>query len=111
VDTKTPEEKPYESTLGLAGRWQCTPLIPALKGRGGRISGFKVSLVYRVSYRTARVMQRNPVLKRGAGGGEEGKREGEGRGGEEGGGERENTEVTVHEMKERPREKLNMLRA
>lgn len=26
-------------------------------------------------------------------------------------GERENTEVTVHEMKERPREKLNMLRA
>jgi hypothetical protein len=34
-----------------------------LGGRGKRISGFEVSLVYRVSSRTARATQRNPVLK------------------------------------------------
>jgi hypothetical protein len=34
-----------------------------LGGRGRRISEFKVSLVYRVSSRTARATQRNPVLK------------------------------------------------
>ena len=32
-------------------------------GRGRRISEFKASLVYRVSYRTARATQRNPVSK------------------------------------------------
>jgi hypothetical protein len=32
-------------------------------GRGRWISEFKVSLVYRVSSRTARATQRNPVLK------------------------------------------------
>jgi hypothetical protein len=31
--------------------------------RGRRISEFKASLVYRVSSRTARATQRNPVLK------------------------------------------------
>jgi hypothetical protein len=44
-------------------------------GRGRRISEFEASLVYIVSSRTARVTQRNPVLKRkkkrgGEGGGE-----------------------------------------
>jgi hypothetical protein len=34
-----------------------------LGGRGRRISEFKVSLIYRVSSRTARATQRNPVLK------------------------------------------------
>ena len=32
-------------------------------GRGRRISEFEDSLVYRVSSRTARAIQRNPVLK------------------------------------------------
>jgi hypothetical protein len=34
-----------------------------LGGRGRQISEFKASLVYRVSSRTARTTQRNPVLK------------------------------------------------
>jgi hypothetical protein len=34
-----------------------------LGGRGKRISEFKASLVYRVSFRTARVTQRNPASK------------------------------------------------
>jgi hypothetical protein len=34
-----------------------------LGGKGRRISEFEASLVYRVSSRTARVIQRNPVLK------------------------------------------------
>jgi hypothetical protein len=34
-----------------------------LGGRGRRISEFKASLVYRVSSRTAKATQRNPVLK------------------------------------------------
>jgi hypothetical protein len=37
------------------------PLIPALGRQGRRISEFKASLVYRVSSRTARTTQRNPV--------------------------------------------------
>jgi hypothetical protein len=32
-------------------------------GRGRRISEFEASLVYKVSSRTARAIQRNPVLK------------------------------------------------
>jgi hypothetical protein len=32
-------------------------------GRGRQISEFEDSLVYRVSFRTVRVTQRNPVLK------------------------------------------------
>jgi hypothetical protein len=35
-----------------------------LGGRGRRISEFKASLVYKVSSRTARAIQRNPVLKK-----------------------------------------------
>jgi hypothetical protein len=34
-----------------------------LRGRGGQIAKFKSSLVYRVSSRTARAIQRNPILK------------------------------------------------
>jgi hypothetical protein len=34
-----------------------------LRGRGRWISEFKASLVYRVSSRTARTIQRNPVSK------------------------------------------------
>jgi hypothetical protein len=34
-----------------------------LGGRGRRISEFKASLVYKVSSRTARAIQRNPVSK------------------------------------------------
>jgi hypothetical protein len=33
------------------------------RGRGRRISEFEASLVYKVSSRTARATQRNPVLK------------------------------------------------
>ena len=40
------------------------PVIPALGGRGRRISEFKASLIYKVSSRTARVTQRNPVSKK-----------------------------------------------
>jgi hypothetical protein len=39
------------------------PLIPALGGRGRQISEFEASLVYKVSSRTARATQRNPVSK------------------------------------------------
>jgi hypothetical protein len=35
-----------------------------LGGRGRGISEFEASLVYRVSSRTARAIQRNPVLKK-----------------------------------------------
>ena len=43
--------------------WWRTPLIPHSGGRGRRISEFKASLVYKVSSRTARATQRNPVSK------------------------------------------------
>jgi hypothetical protein len=39
------------------------PLILHFGGRGRWISEFKASLVYRVSSRTARATQRNPVSK------------------------------------------------
>jgi hypothetical protein len=42
--------------------WWRTPLIPAL-GRQA-ISEFEFSLVYKVSSRTARAIQRNPVSKK-----------------------------------------------
>jgi hypothetical protein len=40
------------------------PLIPALGRQRQAISEFKASLVYRVSSRTARATQRNPVSKK-----------------------------------------------
>jgi hypothetical protein len=39
-------------------------LIPALGGRGRRISEFEISLVYRVSCRIAVATQKNPVSKK-----------------------------------------------
>jgi hypothetical protein len=39
------------------------PLIPALGRQRQRISEFEASLVYRVSSRTARATQRNPIWK------------------------------------------------
>jgi hypothetical protein len=35
-----------------------------LGGRGRRISEFEASLVYRMSFRTARAIQRNPVSEK-----------------------------------------------
>jgi hypothetical protein len=52
-------------------------------------SEFEASLVYRVSSRTARATQRNPVLQRGRGGG--------GFGVEEGGGGEHKCHVYVHQ--------------
>jgi hypothetical protein len=43
--------------------WWRTPLIPALGGRDRQIFEFKASLVYKVSSRIARAIQRNPVSK------------------------------------------------
>jgi hypothetical protein len=43
--------------------WWHTPLIPHSGGRGRWISEFEASLLYKVSSRTARATQRNPVSK------------------------------------------------
>jgi hypothetical protein len=43
-------------------RWQI-PLIQHSGGRGRQISEFEASLVYKVSSRSARAIQRNPVSK------------------------------------------------
>jgi hypothetical protein len=48
----------------ISQAWWHTPLIPALGGRGRWISEFKASLFYKVSSRTARATQRNPVSKK-----------------------------------------------
>jgi hypothetical protein len=40
-----------------------TPLLPALKAKAGRSLESEANLVYRVSSRTARATQRNPVSK------------------------------------------------
>jgi hypothetical protein len=52
-----------DEKLVVSQAWWYTLLIPALGGRGRRISEFEASLVYRVSSRTARATQRNPVSK------------------------------------------------
>jgi hypothetical protein len=44
--------------------WWHPPLIPHLGGRGRWISEFEASLVYRVSSRTARTTEKNPVSKK-----------------------------------------------
>jgi hypothetical protein len=43
--------------------WCRTPLIPALGRQSRQISEFEASLVYKVSSRTTRATQRNPVSK------------------------------------------------
>jgi hypothetical protein len=43
--------------------WAWRPLIQHSGGRGRRISEFEASLIYKVSSRTARATQRNPVSK------------------------------------------------
>ena len=55
ITGKTVEK--YSSTR----QWWHTPLIQHLGGRGRQISEFEAILVYRVSSRTARAAQRNPV--------------------------------------------------
>jgi hypothetical protein len=51
--------------VALLGRvWWHTPLIPALRRQRQWISEFKASLVYKVSYKTARATQRNPVSRK-----------------------------------------------
>jgi hypothetical protein len=45
-------------------QWWHTPLIPALGRQSRWISEFEASLVYKMSSRTARAIQRNPVSKR-----------------------------------------------
>jgi hypothetical protein len=44
--------------------WWNTYLVPALGGRGRQISEFEDNLVYKVSSRTVRATQRNPVSKK-----------------------------------------------
>jgi hypothetical protein len=51
--------------MGYRSRvWWRTPLILHSGGRGRQISEFEASLVYRVSSRTTRATQRNPVMKK-----------------------------------------------
>jgi hypothetical protein len=58
------KEKKKKECYIMARRWWHTPLISTPEaGRGRQISEFKASLVYKVSSRTARAIQRNPVLK------------------------------------------------
>jgi hypothetical protein len=56
----TPEQHWYKESHH-ARQWWRTPLIPALGRQSRQISEFEASLVYRVSSRTARAIQRNPV--------------------------------------------------
>ena len=53
-----------KKTVTSRQAWWHTPLIPALGGRGRQISEFEAILVYKVSSRTARAIQRNPVSKK-----------------------------------------------
>jgi hypothetical protein len=47
----------------LSRAWWRMPLIPALGRQSRRISEFEASLIYKVSSRAARAIQRNPVSK------------------------------------------------
>jgi hypothetical protein len=52
------------SKVGCGQAWWLTPLIPALGRQRQADSEFKASLVYRLSSRIAKDIQRNPVLKK-----------------------------------------------
>jgi hypothetical protein len=56
--------KENDYSTNSARQWCRIPLIPALGRQRQAISEFEASLVYRVSSRTARGTQRNPVLKK-----------------------------------------------
>jgi hypothetical protein len=49
---------------GYSQAWWCMPLILALGRQRQAMSEFEASLVYKVSSRTARATQRNPVSKK-----------------------------------------------
>jgi hypothetical protein len=51
---------PITKTCSCPAWWRM-PLIPALGRRGSQISEFEASLVYKVSSRTTRAIQRNTV--------------------------------------------------
>jgi hypothetical protein len=62
VSKKTKQNKTKQNKTK---RWAVmAPLIPALGRQRRSISEFEASLVYRVSSRTARAIQRNPVSKK-----------------------------------------------
>jgi hypothetical protein len=48
----------------FTGWWWHKPLIPGLGRQSRKISEFEASLVYKVSSRRARAIQRNPVLEK-----------------------------------------------
>jgi hypothetical protein len=60
---KKQEQKRKQKNKKQAGRGGACLYSQHLGSRGRRISEFEVSLVYKVSSRTARAIQRNPVLK------------------------------------------------
>ena len=63
VDTLVRENVKSKNVLVVV-QWWHTPLIPALgRPRQADLCEFEASLVYRVSSRTARDTQRNPVSK------------------------------------------------
>jgi hypothetical protein len=57
--TTTTKKNSLKRFCGRAGQWWCMPLIPAVR----QISEFEARLVYRVSSRIARTIQRNLVSK------------------------------------------------
>jgi hypothetical protein len=50
--------------ISVSRAWCCTTLIPALGGRGRRISEFEANLVYKVSSRTARATKKKTCLEK-----------------------------------------------
>jgi hypothetical protein len=62
-DKRRKVKKKKKNKSGMVVYTFSTPLYQHFKGRSRWISDFKVSLVYRVNSRTARVTQRDPVSK------------------------------------------------
>jgi hypothetical protein len=61
--TTEPTIKSVPNTILSRAWWHMPLILCLLGGRGRQISEFKASLVYKVSSRTARAIQRNPVWK------------------------------------------------